>query len=241
MSKGALALFLTLIAVTNAAYTTPVTIDFANPCGKNCSKCVGYSCMLEACHGHYYSAGDRCEALNEAKGEVIENCVQYSASKNCMKCQLGWTRLASGFCGRLDDSCLTGLEADAGGPTQCLICKDSKKTGNTNAMVDGVSGCDVDCIKENCKYCGGTGGCWMCEPGYARFETDSVWNCIKMMGNSMDNCLISANAEGTLCAECNHYIGSWMRDEITCSNKALLFFSAMPILMMMLLVGHWAM
>jgi hypothetical protein len=101
--------------------------------------------------------------------------------------------------------------------------------------------CNKDCTEENCYLCGGKSGCFMCNSGYGRWllgaGATGTYTCVKMTGNAMDNCFTSANLLGTLCKECNYWFGYWMRDQMTCSNKAYLML-AIPMMLIAVVVGH---
>ena len=236
MPSWALQLTLTLLAATNAAtatYPTPLSVDSANRCGKNCFNCVGNSCKPEACFGTYESVGDRCEPVSQALGKIVQECLVYSVTGACVTCNMGFW-LSGAICHKCDKSCLT---CNGNGADKCQVCKDPLMRTGTN-IINGTEGtCDLDCNQENCYLCGGNMGCFMCSPGYARWTLNGKWVCIKMTGNAMDNCLTSSNLLGTLCNECNYWLGYWMRDQLTCSNKAYLMLG-IPMMLIAVLVGH---
>jgi hypothetical protein len=236
MSSWAFALTITLLVATKVAtqnYPIPISIDSKNLCGKNCFNCIGTSCKPEACFGNYESVGDRCLRVSEALGKIIQECNVYSVTGSCVTCNMGFY-LSGGYCAKCDESCLSCTGNTA---ALCLVCKDPlMRTGSD--VIGGVSGtCNEDCTEENCYLCGGDKGCFMCSPGYGRWKLGTSWTCVKMTGNAMDNCFQSANLLGTLCKECNYLLGYWMRDQLTCSNKAYLMLG-IPMMLIALVVGH---
>jgi hypothetical protein len=236
MSSWAFALTITLLMATKVAtqnFPIPTSIDSKNFCGKNCFKCIGTSCTPEACFGNYEPVGDRCLRVSEALGKIVQDCMVYSVTGTCITCNMGFW-LSGEICRKCADSCLTCIEDKS---DKCLTCKDPLKRTNVSVILGNGAACDSDCLEENCYLCGGTSGCFMCNPGYGRWLLGTTWTCVKMTGNAMDNCFQSANLLGTLCKECNYWLGYWMRDQLTCSNKAYLMLG-IPMMLIAMVVGH---
>ena len=189
---------------------------------------------MDQCFGNYYSKGDRCTALSQKNGEIIENCLVYNFNKGCDICKPGYAS-DDKYCVKCAESCLTCNEE---GSDKCLTCADKDLHTNT-ASYSGTSGtCGTTVNKntmawaKNCDIFWGTEGCYKCSTGYGRYLVSGVMTCVKMQGNRQDNCLESADAKGKYCKYCTYFDGYWMRDQHTCSNKAFLVVSLQIVAVM---------